>query len=99
MTEAECNGIVEKNFSLIRSILDKICKQSDSLDDAVLWAVSAKNSLTNVYDFSPNELVYGENPTFPALANRGDLINESAVKTRPTKSREIQDHTNGDRGR
>ena len=38
-----------------------------SLDVAVAWAVSAKNSLTNVYSYSPNQLVFGRNPNFPSM--------------------------------
>ena len=34
---------------------------------AVAWAVSTKNALHNVHGFSPNQLVFGKNPNFPAV--------------------------------
>ena len=49
---------------------------------AVSWAFSAKNSLKNVYGFSPNQLVLGKNLNFknicddllPALENKTSEI-------------------------
>ena len=38
-----------------------------SLNVAVAWVVSAKNSLANVYGYSPNQLVFGRNPNFPSI--------------------------------
>ena len=37
-----------------------------SLDVAIHWAVAAKNSLANVYGFSPNTLVFGRNTNYPS---------------------------------
>ena len=36
---------------------------------AISWAVSAKNRLKNVHGFSPNQLVWGENPNFPNICD------------------------------
>ena len=33
-------------------------------------AISAKNSLKNVHGFSPNQLVFGSNPSFPNVMNK-----------------------------
>lgn len=42
-----------------------------SLEVAIAWAISAKNSLANVYGFRPNMLVFGRNPNFPtAFTNK-----------------------------
>ena len=37
-----------------------------SLEVALAWAVSAKNSLETHLGFSPNQLVFGRNPNYPA---------------------------------
>ena len=51
-------------------MLTKImAEQSCSLEEAVAWAMSAKNSLKNVHGFSPNQLVIGSNPNFPNVIN------------------------------
>ena len=39
------------------------------LEIALAWAVSAKNSLKNVYGFSPNQLVFGKNPNHPNVCD------------------------------
>ena len=33
---------------------------------AIHWCVAAKNSLENVYGYSPNQLVFARNPNYPA---------------------------------
>ena len=33
------------------------------------WALTAKNLLQNVHDFTPNHLVFGTNPNFPPVFN------------------------------
>ena len=38
-----------------------------SLEVALSWAVSAKNSLQNFHGFSPNQLVFGRNPNYPSI--------------------------------
>ena len=37
-----------------------------SFDVVVAWAVSAKNALMSCYGYSPNQLVFGKNPSFPS---------------------------------
>ena len=37
------------------------------MEVALGWAVAAKNSLTNYKSFSPCQIVFGENPKFPAV--------------------------------
>ena len=37
------------------------------LELAIHWCVAAKNSLQNVYGYSPNQLVFGRNPNYPAV--------------------------------
>ena len=50
-----------------------------SLNVAVAWAVSAKNSLANVYGYSPNQLVFGRNLNFPSILT--DKLPASDEKT------------------
>ena len=37
------------------------------METALAWAVSAKNGLQNVYGYSPNQLVFGENVNLPSV--------------------------------
>lgn len=53
------NGIIAHTVKKV--IFDTHC----SLEVALAWAVSAKNSLENHNGFSPNQLVFGRNPNFP----------------------------------
>lgn len=62
------NGICERHNAVIADLVYKI--QADvkcSLELAIPWAIAAKNALTNVYGFSPNQLVFGKNINFPAV--------------------------------
>ena len=74
------NGIVERHnatlgFSVQKMIDDLKC----DLSLAVAWAVSAKDALHNVNGFSPNELVFGKNPNFPAVeSNKPALQGKTA---------------------
>ena len=65
------NGLIERLNSVLGNIVSKMMseEQGYSLNTAVAWAVSAKNSLKNVYGFSPNQLVFGKNPNFPSVMN------------------------------
>ena len=38
-----------------------------SVENALVWAVSAKNSLHNNLSYSPNQLVFGRNPNLPSV--------------------------------
>ena len=56
------NGVIEE--CIIKTLEDTKC----SFDVAVAWAVSAKNTLNTVHGFSPNQLVFGKNPSLPSVA-------------------------------
>ncbi len=61
------NGLCERHNAILNNNVNKILESGiSSLKVAVSWAVAAKNSLTNVYGFSPNTLVFGRNPNFPS---------------------------------
>ena len=71
-------------------MLTKImAEQSCSLEVAVAWVISAKNSLKNVHGFSPNQLVFGSNPNFPNAMN-----NEPLALERKTTSQIVAENLN-----
>ena len=61
------NGICEKNHALVDNILERLHEDYPrlDLDTKLSWACMAKNSLQMVYGFSPNQLVFGQNPKLP----------------------------------
>ena len=64
------NGLVEKHNGIIGEAVAKI--QEDihcSVEIALCWALNAKNSLQNIYGFSPHQLVFGKNPNLPTVFN------------------------------
>lgn len=62
------NGLVERHHTMLADNVRKVTDDSNcSLDLATSWAVSAKNALSNVYGFSPNQLVFGRNISLPAV--------------------------------
>ena len=64
------SGIVERHNATLGFSVQKIMDDLKcDLSLAVAWAVSAKNALHNVHGFSPNQLVFGKNPNFPAVVS------------------------------
>ena len=63
------NGICERHNAVIGNMLDKIMDENNSvtLEVALAWAINAKNSLQNVYGFTPAQLVFGRNPNLPSV--------------------------------
>ena len=62
------NGMVERHHTMLADNVRKVTDNSNcSLDLAIAWSVSAKNSLSNVYGFSPNQLVFGRNINLPSV--------------------------------
>ena len=60
------NGLVGHNGMLGNNVRKMMSdKPNYSLETGVAWAIAAKNSLKNMYGFSPNQLVFGKNPNFP----------------------------------
>ena len=82
------NGLVERHNGLLANMINKI--QSDDedcpLEIAVHWGCAAKNSLSNVYGFSPNMIVFGRNPNYPSVitnkppGNNRECISEYIAK-------------------
>ena len=65
------NGLCERNHALVDNILQSVMRdyQDLNIDQALTWAVVAKNSLTNHFGFSPYQLVFGRNPKLPNVTN------------------------------
>ena len=84
------NGLVERHNGTLGSTVSKMMEDPKySLQTAVAWAVAAKNSLKNVHGFSPNQLVFGRNPNFPALE-----INNLPALEGKTSSQVVADNLN-----
>ncbi|KAL5262651.1 hypothetical protein ACHWQZ_G008148 [Mnemiopsis leidyi] len=64
------NGVCERHNMLIGEMTEKTMDDVGcSLQTALMWAVHAKNSLINIYGFSPYQLVFGYNPSIPGIPN------------------------------
>ena len=60
------NGLCERLNSVLGRNVKKIMEDSGcSVEEALAWAVSARNCLSNFTGFSPNQLVFGKNPCLP----------------------------------
>ena len=66
------NGLNERHNGILGEMVKKTLEDVHcSMDIALGWSVSAKNSLANVNGFSANQLVFGYNPNMPSvLVNR-----------------------------
>lgn len=78
-----CNGTVERHNGLLGQMIEAIIDETKcNLNIAVSWATNAKNSLNNVWGFSPHQLVFGQNPKIPSLLNEEvklSMLNEHTV--------------------
>ena len=84
------NGITERHNALIGNMLDKIIdSQNCSLQMALAWAVNAKNSMSNVFGYSPHQLVFGANPKVPSI-----LTDKTPALEGVTSTQIIADHLN-----
>ena len=59
------NGACERHNAVIKESIRKTMEETNcKLETAVVWAVSAKNSLRGHQGYSPNMLVFGQNPNY-----------------------------------
>ena len=63
------NGTCEKNHHVCDGMLGGVKDEHPDmpLDTALAWACTAKNTLANVYGYSPYQLVLGKNPRLPNI--------------------------------
>ena len=63
------NGLCERHNAVIGDNVAKVmadCKCT--IEVAIAWAICAKNCLSSVYGFSPNQLVFGRNCNLPSVS-------------------------------
>ena len=67
------NGVNERNHATVDIMIKKMMESDSSLtpEIALYWALNAKNSLENVYGYSPYQLVFATNPRLPTITNCG----------------------------
>ena len=77
------NGLLERHNHTLTNMLLKIKHEKDcSWDTAMCWALMAKNALQNVHGFSPNQLVFGQNPNLPSvLVDKPPALEGSTMST------------------
>ena len=64
------NGICERHNAILARTLMKIMDSEQcNYSTALAWALSAKNSLSNRYGFSPIQIAFGHNPNLPNVLN------------------------------
>ena len=63
------NGCNERNHAIVDRMIERMLFEDPNMkpETALCWALSAKNSLENNQGFSPNQIVFGENPQLPAV--------------------------------
>ena len=82
------NGVVERGNKMLYETMMKTKEDNKcSMETALAWAVSAKNSLQNVLGYSPHQLVFGKNVTLPTVSDdkppaldhpdKSDLVREN----------------------
>ena len=85
------NGLCEKNHALIDTILERLDEDYPDVDlpTKLAWAGMAKNSLQMTYGWSPNQLVFGQNPRLPNIISEGPPAWEDS-----TVSEKVAKHLN-----
>ena len=84
------NGICERHNALVGEMTEKIIDDVKcSIHIALMWAVHAKNSLINIFGFSPYQLVLGRNPNIP-----GNSANKLPALSDQSASQLVADHLN-----
>lgn len=71
----------KKNHALVDSILERLDEDYPTMDieTKLAWAGMAKNSLQMTYGYSPNQLVFGQNPRLPNIISDGPPSWEEAT--------------------
>ena len=91
------NGICEKNHEMVDKIILKMMEQDPNLkiQDALPAAIFAKNSMQNVYGYSPIQIMFGRMPRLPGApynklpAQQGLSKVENTVRLNKAKKNKI----------
>ena len=74
------NGICERGNSSIGELTVKVLEDVDcSPEVALQWAVNARNTLINIYGFSPQQLVLGRNSSLEPFEVNLPSLNQSSI--------------------
>ncbi|CAC5404047.1 unnamed protein product [Mytilus coruscus] len=75
------NGVVERHNATLTETINKMRESSNlSWEMAVSWAVHAKNSLLNMYGYSPYQIVFGRNPNMPSsIVNKPPALEGTTI--------------------
>ena len=69
-----CQGTVERHNGILGQMIEAVMDDSGcNVNIAIAWAMNAKNSLNNVFGFSPYQLVMGRNPRVPDILHYENL--------------------------
>ena len=64
------NGLNEWHNGILGEMVKKTLEDTHcSFEIALVWAISAKNTLHSAHGFSPNQLVLSSNPNLPSFLN------------------------------
>ena len=84
------NGVVERHNATLGNMIHKIVDDTNcSIQNALVWALSAKNALSNNLGYSPNQLVFGRNPNLPST-----LSSQLPALRTKTSSELVAEHLN-----
>ena len=87
------NGLCERHNALLARNIHKIRLDVGCSDDiALAWSLCAKNSMANVYGFSPNQLVFGKNPNLPNILNNRLPANNSSSTSKVLEQHLVASH-------
>ena len=76
------NGTVERHYGILyKTMMKTIDDTGCSPDLALVWAVSAKNTLQNAGGYSPNQLVFGTNTNVPSVLTADPPALESTTSS------------------
>ena len=67
------NGLCKKNHQIVDTMLERLIDDYPETPTQILlsWSNMAKNSMQNVYGYSPHQLVFGFNPNLPNIMTNG----------------------------
>ena len=84
------NGVNERHNAVLGEMVTKVLEENScSMEVALGWCVSAKNTLHSVHGYSSNQLVFGRNPNVPSV-----LVDSLPALEAVTSSQVVASHLN-----